>query len=456
MNITSNSPSSKLAKCPQSTADDGHRPTWSKLKLAILVKIFGHLTATDIVRAAHVCKRWRTASNVPTLWTQTAVDVRASRVTKLTTDSLVKRGVRRVNVWSDENDAKTVGVAEQISQLLSAVTDIERLDLSGCKWSLTGNSFAQSIHPLRLVALKHLNLSFMRSLSAECLNAVADSCPNVDALNLAMCLNYSWGADWPTALCRFASLRHLDLSHCSAVDSASVRLLVATSSSVAPPLETLLLDFCSRLTDDALGYIADGLPRLKHLSILFCSKLTGDAVRRLSNTSLEELHADTFVGISNAGSVLTRHIRTLEIRPGLKNSGANNEAVKVMATLSIRLKQDDTIIVYYYSQTTTMLLTARADIMQMTYMQFTVDLQTAPLSQSSCICRAIDIEPILMISIIRNNCLDNLNNNLAYNCAILKMSIGIHNLTNLCSPVMVTYRQFVLCRPMFFITPNCR
>jgi hypothetical protein len=255
----------------------------------------------------------------------------------LTISRLVDRGVRRIEVWSDEGAGPRAGVAEQIGRLLAAMSDIERLDVSGCKLPLTGNSLARAIRPKRLVALKHLNLTNQRPMTGEWLKVVAELCPNLDVLNLTACLNDNSDNEWPIALCRFPRLRWLSLSACSAVNTETIRRMM--TSSAPPSLESLSLMACVNLTDEAASCIVDGMPRLRSLTLALCPMLTDDVAQSLSKASLEELFMFAIPPVVanvpgmfrtlSKGGVLMTHAKKLALFGYM-----NDDAVRLLASVA--------------------------------------------------------------------------------------------------------------------------
>jgi hypothetical protein len=88
---------------------------------------------------------------------------------------LVDLGVRRIKVWNDEKKGEQADIANKIGELVTAMADIERLDVSDCQWVLSGQTLATAMQPTRLVALSRLNLARLGSTTGDCLKLMAAS-----------------------------------------------------------------------------------------------------------------------------------------------------------------------------------------------------------------------------------------------------------------------------------------
>lgn len=323
------------------SVDDGF-VDWSTFLPEMLVEIFWHLKLADRNRVALVCSSWRSAVYVPVLWNKLTVGVRARNLEKrVALLSLVERGVRRVRVWTDERAGRRAGIATQIGRLVESMPDIQYLDVSGCQWPMTGNSLARAIRSTPLDGLTSLFMENLPPTTGKWLNVVAASCPHLERVSLAGSLRVATDVEWPTALRRLARLDWLDLSRCPAVNADSIRLLVSTTSGPPSPLQTLRLNACDELTDEAVSCIVDALPQLKTLLLWRCSRLTENAARCLSTTRLEQLwiltysngnDSDLFRTLTDRGrGSLIKHIRAIST-----GSYMNVESARLLADMYSR------------------------------------------------------------------------------------------------------------------------
>ena len=130
-------------------SDDGFS-IWSAFMPAeLLAKIFGYLKAKDKISAALACKNWQAAVYVPGVWMKTIVRMKTMRLTELTISRLVDCGVRRVKIQRTPRQTKEFDLAKRIGQLVTAMTDIEHLDVYEYS-RLSGDSLVRAIQPTRL------------------------------------------------------------------------------------------------------------------------------------------------------------------------------------------------------------------------------------------------------------------------------------------------------------------
>src|SRR5664279_4619812 len=93
---------------------------WADLLPEMLVKIFSYLKVTDKINVALVCRDWRAAVYVPSLWSKMVCRMKAMRLTT-TISTLVDRGVRRVEIVDAFRDSASN--IKLIGELVAAMTN---------------------------------------------------------------------------------------------------------------------------------------------------------------------------------------------------------------------------------------------------------------------------------------------------------------------------------------------
>jgi hypothetical protein len=142
------------------------------------------------------------------------------------------------------------------------------LDLSECV-DISDDAFAEVADKCR--ALEEVTLTQCDLICAS-LGVLGRNCPKLTKLNIHGCRDLS-SEDLTSIAEHCRQLTFLDISHCDRVDAASLAML---SNCVV--LETLHLEQCFALDDDALVAITTTCVNLKVLFLLGCEALTDDSV----------------------------------------------------------------------------------------------------------------------------------------------------------------------------------
>ncbi|XP_058058999.1 F-box/LRR-repeat protein 14 [Anopheles bellator] len=259
----------------------------------ILAMIFAKLSVKDRGRAAQVCTVWRDAAYSKSCWRGVEASLHLRRPSPTLFLSLVKRGIKRVQVLS---------VRRALKDIVTGVPILESLNLSGC-YNITdvaiGHAFAGD-----LPNLKMLDLSLCKQVTDSSLGRITQHLKNIEILELGGCCNItntgllliSWG---------LKKLRRLNLRSCWHISDHGIGHLAGLSKETAdgtPALEFLGLQDCQRLSDEALRHIAQGLTSMRSINLSFCVSVTDSGLKHLARMPhLEELNLRACDNISDIG-----------------------------------------------------------------------------------------------------------------------------------------------------------
>ncbi|KAL0112885.1 hypothetical protein PUN28_012262 [Cardiocondyla obscurior] len=265
----------------------------SSLYPEILALIFSYLDVRDKGRAAQVCTAWRDAAYYRSVWRGVEARLHLRKQAPALFASLVRRGVKRVQVLS---------LRRGLSDVLKGVPNLEALNLSGC-YNITDigitNAFSQE-YP----SLTELNLSLCKQVTDASLSRIAQYLKNLEHLELGGCCNITntgllliaWG---------LKKLKRLDLRSCWHVSDIGIAHLAGLNRETADgnlALEHLSLQDCQRLSDEALRHVSLGLTTLKSINLSFCVCITDSGVKHLARmSSLRELNLRSCDNISDIG-----------------------------------------------------------------------------------------------------------------------------------------------------------
>lgn len=259
----------------------------------ILALIFSYLEVRDKGRAAQVCTAWRDAAYYRSVWRGVEARLHLRKHAPALFASLVRRGVKRVQVLS---------LRRGLGDVLKGVPNLESLNLSGC-YNITDtgitNAFCQEYS-----SLVELNLSLCKQVTDTSLGRIAQYLKNLEHLELGGCCNITntgllliaWG---------LRKLKRLDLRSCWHVSDVGIGHLAGLNRDAASgnlALEHLSLQDCQRLSDEALMYVSFGLTTLKSINLSFCICITDSGVKYLARMpSLRELNLRSCDNISDIG-----------------------------------------------------------------------------------------------------------------------------------------------------------
>ncbi|KZC13764.1 F-box/LRR-repeat protein 14 [Dufourea novaeangliae] len=253
----------------------------------ILALIFSYLEVRDKGRAAQVCVAWRDAAYHRSVWRGVEAKLHLRKQAPALFASLVKRGVKRVQVLS---------LRRGLGDVLKGVPNLESLNLSGC-YNVNDLALMKAFSQ-EYTTLTELNLSLCKQVSDISLSWIAKYLQNLEHLELGGCRNITNDG----LLCiswYLKKLKRLDLRSCWQVCNDGIAYLAAGGNFA---LEYLSLQDCQRVTDEALRHISTGLTTLKSINLSFCVCIGDTGVKHLAKMpSLRELNLRSCDNISDVG-----------------------------------------------------------------------------------------------------------------------------------------------------------
>lgn len=265
----------------------------SRLYPEIVSLIFSYLDVRDRGRAAQVCTSWRDAAYHRSVWRGVEAKLHLRRANPPLFPSLVRRGIRRVQVLS---------LRRSLRDVISGVPALESLNLQGC-FNLNDTGLAQAFTQEQ-PCLTVLDLSLCKQITDSSLARIAQYLPNLEALELGGCTNITntgllliaWG---------LKKLKGLNLRSCRHISDVGIGHLAGLNRENAEgnlELEYLALQDCQKLTDDALRNISLGLLNLKSINLSFCASVTDSGLKYLAKmANLRELNLRSCDNISDVG-----------------------------------------------------------------------------------------------------------------------------------------------------------
>lgn len=269
------------------------RTNISYLYPEILALIFSYLEVRDKGRAAQVCVAWRDASYHKSVWRGTVAKLHLRRSCHTIFHSLVKRGIRKVQVLSLRGSLRDV---------VQGIPNLESLNLSGC-FNVNDIALDHAFFT-EMRTLTKLDLSLCKQVTDCSLGRIAEHLKNLQVLMLGGCCNITntgllliaWG---------LKNLKRLDLRSCWHISDQGIGHLAGQNRETADGtlrLEYLGLQDCQRLSDDALKHISAGLTELQSINLSFCINISDSGLKYLSKMSnLRELNLRACDNISDMG-----------------------------------------------------------------------------------------------------------------------------------------------------------
>lgn len=259
----------------------------------IITMIFDKLSVRDRGRAAQVCTAWRDAAYAKSVWKGVEAKLHLRKPWPNLFQSLVRRGIRKVQILSMKRTIKDV---------VYGIPNLESLNLSGC-YNVTDINFGHTF-TMDFPNLKVLDLSLCKQITDSSLAKIAQHLQSLEVLELGGCCNITntgllliaWG---------LKKLKRLNLRSCWHISDSGIGHLAGLSKETAEgnlSLEYLGLQDCQRLSDESLKHIAQGLGSLKSINLSFCVSITDSGLKHLARMpQLEELNLGSCDNISDIG-----------------------------------------------------------------------------------------------------------------------------------------------------------
>lgn len=259
----------------------------------ILAIIFGFLEVRDKGRVAQVCTTWRDAAYHKSVWRNVEAKLHLRRANPSLFASLVRRGIKRVQVLS---------LRRSLRDVMQGIPNLESLNLSGC-YSVADVSITHAFIS-DAPNLTQLNLSLCKQVTDNSLSRIAQYLKNLEVLELGGCCNLgntglvliAWG---------LKNLKRLNLRSCWHVSDLGIGHLAGVTPDSAggiQSLEYLGLQDCQRLSDEGLKYVSTGLTSLRSINLSFCVSITDSGLKHLAKmVSLRELNLRSCDNISDIG-----------------------------------------------------------------------------------------------------------------------------------------------------------
>ncbi|XP_034936627.1 F-box/LRR-repeat protein 14 [Chelonus insularis] len=259
----------------------------------ILALIFSYLSVRDKGRSAQVCVAWRDAAYHRSVWRGVEARLHLRKQAPAVFASLVRRGVKRVQVLS---------LRRGLGDVIKGIPNLESLNLSGC-YNITDSGLTNALCQ-EVSSLTELNLSLCKQVTDASLGRIAQYLKNLESLELGGCCNITntgllliaWG---------LKKLKKLDLRSCWHISDQGIAHLAGLNPETADgnlALEHLGLQDCQRLSDEALRHVSAGLATLKSINLSFCVSITDSGLKHLAKmSSLRELNLRSCDNISDIG-----------------------------------------------------------------------------------------------------------------------------------------------------------
>lgn len=254
----------------------------SNLYPEILALIFTYLNVRDKGRAAQVCTSWRDAAYHKSVWRGVEARLHLRKHSPILFSSLVRRGVKRIQVLS---------LRRGLNDVFRCIPSLESLNLSGC-YNIADSGLSYALCQ-NFPSLVELNLSLCKQITDLSLEKIAQTLKNLESLELGGCCNVtnagllyiSWG---------LKKLKRLDLRSCWQITDQGIGHLAGLYHSQIGgnlALEHLGLQDCQRLSDESLRHVSTGLGQsLKSINLSFCVSITDSGMKHLAKIgSLRDL-----------------------------------------------------------------------------------------------------------------------------------------------------------------------
>ncbi|EAA14603.5 AGAP010289-PA, partial [Anopheles gambiae str. PEST] len=281
----------------------------------ILAMIFAKLNVKDRGRAAQVCTVWRDAAYAKSCWRGVEASLHLRRPSPTLFGSLVKRGIKRVQVGcynitdmaighafaADFPNLKVLNLSlckqvtdSSLGRITQHLKNIEVLELGGCS-NITNTGLSKETAD-GTPALEYLGLQDCQRLSDEALRHIAQGLTSLRSINLSFCVSVTDSG--LKHLARMSRLEELNLRACDNISDIGMAYLTEGCNSIS----TLDVSFCDKVADQAMVHISQGLFQLRSLSLSAC-QITDEGLSRIAKSlhDLETLNIGQCSRITDRG-----------------------------------------------------------------------------------------------------------------------------------------------------------
>ena len=298
---------------------------WGEMPQEIAMHIIQFLKPKEIVKCSAVSKAWHKMCFDGQLWMNLDTqdyyqDIPAASLTKIIT----KAGpfVRDLNLRGCAQMPEAWGRGDH--NITDVCKNLEYVSLEGCRIDRS------SVHTFLLKnrRLVHINLCGMKALTNTALRIIAQSCQQLESLNISWCPAVDTrGLGRIVQSCsklkdlragevrgfddqgflfevfKRNTLEKLALSHCMDLDDEGLQMLIQgtdpeldplTGRAVVEPRKLRHLDLsrCNQLTDKGVKVLTYNVPKLCGLQLSHCGELTDDAVGGILESTPLLTHLD--------------------------------------------------------------------------------------------------------------------------------------------------------------------
>ncbi|KAH6624970.1 hypothetical protein B0J18DRAFT_366513 [Chaetomium sp. MPI-SDFR-AT-0129] len=324
---------------------------WAGFPREVKVHVLSFLRPKELVRVSRVSREFHSLCFDGQLWT--SLDA-SEFYQKIPAESLAKIVVSAGPFMRDLNLRGCIQVEhhQRAEIVVEACRNLVNATLEGCR-----NFKRSTLHTLLKTnnRLAHINLTGLSAVSNATCKIVANSCPQLEVLNVSWCKHMDARGvrfvvescprlrdlragevkgfnlpDVATAIFRTNNLERLVLSGCDDLTDDSLQLMVhgpepeidyLTDRPMVPPRNLRHLDLtrCSRLTDDGVKALGHFVPRLEGLQLSGVSALTDAALEPIlaSTPLLTHLELEDLPQLTDR--LFSQHLAKAPCAPRLKH-----------------------------------------------------------------------------------------------------------------------------------------
>ncbi|EAT39978.1 AAEL008262-PA, partial [Aedes aegypti] len=283
----------------------------------ILAIIFEKLSVKDRGRAAQTCTVWRDVAYSKSCWRGVEASLHLRRPSPSLFTSLVKRGIKKVQILGCYNitdislgyvfstdllNLRTLDLSlckqvtdSSLGRIAQHLKNVEILELGGCS-NITNTAGLSKETADGTPALEYLGLQDCQRLSDEALRHIAQGLTSLKSINLSFCVSVTDSG--LKHLAKMTKLEELNLRACDNISDIGMAYLTEGGSAII----SLDVSFCDKIADQALTHISQGLFHLKSLSLSAC-QITDEGLAKIAKSlhDLETLNIGQCARVTDKG-----------------------------------------------------------------------------------------------------------------------------------------------------------